>query len=68
MAAFPPLAWRREEGETIKGLGRNDVLSHESRFADLPGLRSAVRLEPGIQSGTFPTSEEPIASLVAQYL
>jgi hypothetical protein len=68
VAVYPPLEWRREEGETIKGLGRNDVLAYESLFADLPGLRSAIRLEPGIQSGTFPTSEEPITSLVAQYL
>jgi hypothetical protein len=68
VAAYPPLEWRREEGETIKGLGRNDVLAYESRFADLPGLRAAVRLEPGIQSGSFPTSEEPITSLLAQYL
>jgi Nucleotidyl transferase AbiEii toxin, Type IV TA system len=67
-AAYPPLDWRREEGETIKGLGRNDVLAYESRFAELPGLRAAIRLEPGIQSGDFPTTEEPITSLVAQYL
>lgn len=68
VATYPPLEWRREEGQTIKGLGRNDVLAYESRFAELPGLRSAIRLEPGIQSGTFPTSEEPITSLVGQYL
>jgi hypothetical protein len=67
-AEYPPLDWRREEGETIKGLGRNDVLAYESRFAELPGLRAAIRLEPGIQSGDFPTTEEPITSLVAQYL
>ncbi|MBS1676005.1 MAG: nucleotidyl transferase AbiEii/AbiGii toxin family protein [Actinobacteria bacterium] len=68
VAGYPPLDWRREEGETIKGLGRNDVLAYESRFADLPGLRAAIRLEPGIQSGSFPTSEEPITSLLARYL
>lgn len=68
VAGYPPLEWRREEGETIKGLGRSDVLAYESRFADLPGLRAAIRLEPGIQSGTFPTNREPITSLLAQYL
>jgi hypothetical protein len=64
VAEYPPLDWRRDEGETIKGLGRNDVLAYESRFRGLPGLRSAIRLEPGIQSGSFPTSEEPISSLL----
>jgi Nucleotidyl transferase AbiEii toxin, Type IV TA system len=68
VAGYPPLDWKREEGETITGLGRNDVLAYESHFADLPGLRAAIRLEPGIQSGSFPTSEEPITSLLAQYL
>jgi Nucleotidyl transferase AbiEii toxin, Type IV TA system len=68
VAEYTPLDWRQDEGETIKGLGRNDVLAYESRFADLPGLRAAVRLEPGIQSGSFPTTEEPITSLLAQYL
>jgi hypothetical protein len=68
VAGYPPLDWRREEGETIKGLGRNDVLAYESRFADLPGLRAAIRLEPGIQSGSFPTDEDPITSLLARYL
>jgi hypothetical protein len=68
VAEYPPLDWRREEGETIKGLGRNDVLVYESRFRDLPGLRAAIRLEPGIQSGSFPTTEEPISSLLARYL
>lgn len=67
-AEYPPLDWRRDEGETIKGLGRNDVLAYKSRFDELPGLRSAIRLEPGIQSGDFPTSIEPITSLVAQFL
>ena len=68
VASYPPLDWRQEEGETIKGLGRNDVLVYKSRFGDLPGLRAAVRLEPGIQSGSFPTTEEPITSLLAQFL
>jgi len=35
---------------------------------ELPGIRSAVRLEPGIQSGDFPTEVVPNTSLVAQYL
>ena len=41
------------------------LLRYETHFADLPGIRPAVRLEPGIQSGTFPAEIVPITSLVA---
>ncbi|MGC1164631.1 MAG: nucleotidyl transferase AbiEii/AbiGii toxin family protein [Solirubrobacterales bacterium] len=68
VADYPPLEWMTAEGDTVKGLGRNDVLAYKSHFDGLPGLRAAVRLEPGIQSGDFPTEKVPIASLVAQYL
>ncbi len=68
VAEHPALTWRIEEGRTIGGLGRHDNFAYESRFVELPGIRSAVRLEPGIQSGDFPTEVVPITSLVAQYL
>lgn len=68
VAEHPALTWLREEGETIGGLGRNDLFAYGTRFGELPGIRAAVRLEPGVQSGTFPTEIVPITSLVAQYL
>ncbi len=64
----PALTWVRDEGVTIGGLGREDHFEYETRFAALSGIRAAVRLEPGVQSGTFPTEVVPITSLVAQYL
>lgn len=64
----PALSWQRDEGRTIGGLAREDYFAYETRFAELPGVRPVVRLEPGIQSGTFPTEIVPIASLVAQFL
>ena len=64
----PALTWLRDEGKTISGRGREDLFGYETRFADLPGIRAAVRLEPGIQSGSFPTETVPITSLVAQHL
>jgi len=64
----PALTWLKDEGVTIGGLGREDHFAYETRFAALPGVRAAVRLEPGVQSGTFPTAVVPITSLVAQYL
>ena len=68
VADHPALTWLRDEGRTIGGLGRNDVFAYETRFGELPGIRPAVRLEPGIQSGDFPAEIVPITSLIAQYL
>jgi hypothetical protein len=64
----PALTWLPDEGVTIGGLGRQDYFAYDTRFAGLPGVRAAVRLEPGVQSGTFPTEVVPITSLVARYL
>jgi len=64
----PGLTWLTDEGRTIGGLGREDHFAYEPRFAALPGIRAAVRLEPGVQSGTFPTDVVPITSLVGQHL
>jgi hypothetical protein len=64
----PALTWLPDEGDTLGGLGREDYFAYETRFAGLPGIRPAVRLEPGVQSGTFPSEVVPITSLVAQFL
>jgi hypothetical protein len=64
----PALVWLGDESRTIGGLGREDYYAYRTHFDALPGVRSAVRLEPGIQSGSFPTEIVPITSLVAQYL
>lgn len=68
VAVHPALTWLRQEGRTIGGLGRHDLFAYESQFTELPGIRAAVRLEPGIQSGTFPIEIVPITSLLGQYL
>jgi hypothetical protein len=68
VAEHPALTWLTDEGRTIGGLGREDYFAYNSHFAELPGIRPAVRLEPGIQSGTFPTQVVPITALVAQFL
>jgi Nucleotidyl transferase AbiEii toxin, Type IV TA system len=49
VAEHPALSWLRREGQTIGGLGRNDVFAYETRFGELPGIRAAVRLEPGVE-------------------
>lgn len=64
----PALTWLRDEGQTIGGLGREDYFAYKTLFGELPGVRPAVRLEPGIQSGTFPIEVVPITSLVGQFL
>jgi Nucleotidyl transferase AbiEii toxin, Type IV TA system len=68
VSEHPALTWLREEGVTIGGLGREDYFQYDSRFGELPGIRPVVRLEPGIQSGTFPTEVVPITSMVGRYL
>jgi Nucleotidyl transferase AbiEii toxin, Type IV TA system len=68
VSAHPALTWLRDEGMTIGGLGREDYFGYDTHFGDLPGVRPVVRLEPGIQSGDFPTEVVPITSLVAQHL
>lgn len=68
VAAHPGLTWLREESRTIGGLGREDYFAYDTKFDALPGVRAAVRLEPGVQSGTFPTEVVPITSLVGQFL
>ncbi len=68
VAEHPALRYLADEGQTIGGKSRQDYFAYESLFAVLPGLRSAVLLEPGIQSGRQPTESRTISSLVADYL
>ena len=46
----PALTWLRDESRTIGGLGREDHFAYTPRFGALPGIRPAVRLEPGVQT------------------
>lgn len=55
-------------GQTIGGRGRADHLAYATRFDQLPGIASTVRLEPGIQSGDHPVEQRTIDSLVAAFL
>lgn len=55
-------------GQTIGGRGRADHLAYVTRFDELPGIASTVRLEPGIQSGNHPVEQRTIDSLVAAFL
>jgi hypothetical protein len=68
VAGHRALTWLKDEGQTIGGGGRDDHFAYASNFDELPGIRPVVRLESGIQSGTFPTEVVPITSLVGQYL
>ncbi len=49
VAEHPALTWL-DEGATIGGFGREDYFQYDSRFVELPGIRPAVRLEPGVRA------------------
>lgn len=68
VSQHPALTWLQDESVTIGGRGREDYFQYDTRFGDLPGIRPVVRLEPGIQSGTFPTEVVPITSMVGRFL
>lgn len=68
VSEHPALQWLEDESESHSGKDRADYFSYRSHFDDLPGIRAAVLLEPGIQSGDFPTETRPISSLVANHI
>jgi hypothetical protein len=68
VAEHPALTWLTEQSRTTGGRGREDHFAYDARFDQLPSVRPVVRLEPGVQSGAFPTEIVPIASLVGQFL
>ncbi|MBS1868053.1 MAG: nucleotidyl transferase AbiEii/AbiGii toxin family protein [Actinobacteria bacterium] len=68
VARQPGLDVVPELGQTIGGRGRADHLAYVTRFDELPGVASTVRLEPGIQSGDHPVEQRAIDSLVAAFL
>jgi hypothetical protein len=68
VAGHPGLDLVPALGQTIGGRGRADHLSYATRFDQLPGIASTVRLEPGIQSGDHPVEQRSIDSLVAVFL
>jgi hypothetical protein len=68
VAKHPALTYLEKEKKVIGGLGREDSFAYQSMFADLPGLRSVVRLEPGIQSGRQPTEDVALNSIVAEFV
>lgn len=55
VAEYPPLEWRREEGETIKGLGRNDVLACQPEVRSMLASPEyeAIRLDYDLRSREF---------------
>jgi hypothetical protein len=68
VAGHPGLDLVPAFGQTIGGRGRADHLAYATRFDQLPGIASTVRLEPGIQSGDHPVEQRTIDSLVAAFL
>lgn len=68
VGTHPGLTWREDERISKRGKGRTDYFEYAAHFDELPGLRSAVRLEPGIRSGSFPVETRTITSIAADFL
>ncbi|MEK6273347.1 MAG: nucleotidyl transferase AbiEii/AbiGii toxin family protein [Actinomycetota bacterium] len=68
VAGHPAFTRLPDESKTFSGSGREDQFAYDSLFDELPGLRSAILLEPGVQSGKQPTEDVAISSLVADFL
>lgn len=66
IAEHPALTWLRDESKSSGGLGRFDYFEYSTSFDDLPGIRNAVLVEPGVQSGEFPIETVTITSYVAE--
>jgi predicted nucleotidyltransferase component of viral defense system len=72
VANHPALTPRADLTERIRGVARTTVFEFTSSEPAAThwthSFASTVRLEAGIQSGTFPTEARPIGSLLAEYL
>jgi Nucleotidyl transferase AbiEii toxin, Type IV TA system len=68
VAEHPAFTHLPDESRTFSGSGREDQFAYDSLFDELPGLRSAILLEPGVQSGKQPTEGVAISSLVGDFL
>lgn len=68
VAIHPALIYLEAEGHTTGGLAREDHFRFESRFADLPGIRPTLMVEPGIRSGDAPTTSVGLQSYASEFL
>ena len=68
VSSHPGLTWLQDESKPGGGKGREDYFQYVTRFPLLPGVRPAVKFEPGIGSGTFPWKMMPITSIAGRYL
>ncbi len=68
IAAHPALSYMSERSRTSGGLGREDYFGYESRIVGLPTIEPVVFVEPGIQSGDFPSEVVSLRSYVAEFI
>lgn len=68
VAEHPAFTHLPDQSRTLSGSGRQDQFAYDPLFDELPGLSSAILLEPGIQSGKQPTEDVAISSLVGDFL
>ena len=68
VASHPGLTYDPGRSQTFGGFGRDDYFSYPGKFEEIPGIPATVKLEVGIQSGTFPVQRVKLSSLAADLL
>ena len=64
----PGLTHDPERSKTFGGFGRDDYFAFAGKFDEIAGIPASVKLEVGIQSGTFPVERVQLSSFVADLL
>jgi hypothetical protein len=68
VAGHPGLQLLGASSHTTGGLAREDHFEFETRFDQIPGIRSVVMVEAGIRGGPHPTEVMSLRSFAAEYL
>ena len=68
MADHPGLTFDQDRSRTFGGFGRDDYFLYAGNFVEIAGIPATVKLEVGIQSGTFPVERVRLSSFASDLL
>jgi hypothetical protein len=68
VADHPGLTFDQDRSRTFGGFGRDDYFLYAGKFLEIAGIPAMVKLEVGIQSGTFPVERVRLSSFASDLL